>query len=259
MIELPIERIDPPSPDAFVRDYVRRSRPVVIRGAIEDWPARERWTPAALAGAHGDREVTAIPVEDGRARFDARGGVSYLRIRLRDFVNELETRPPSRYVVFRVDEGLPELLRDIRAPAYTRHAPWQRSRFWFAPAGVSSVLHRDLPENLYAQVYGRKRWILAAPRTTRRVYSYPPWSGVPNFARADLEHPDTARFPRLRGLRVHATVLAPGELLYIPRLWWHQASSVETSVSINLWWADGVLHAAVRAAELVMALRRLRY
>ncbi len=258
LVELPIERVDAPSARELRREFVRRSRPVVIRGAIDDWPALERWSPARLAEDHGERVVTASPVRAGKASFDPKAGLTYAKLTLREYVASLD-RPATHYVVFKVSEGLPELERDVRAPVYTRDAPWQHSRFWFAPPGVSSPLHRDLPDNLYAQVHGHKRWLLARRGATRRVYSFPPWSGVPNFARADLHAPDYARFPRLRGLEVLGTVLEPGELLYIPSLWWHQAASIDTSVSINLWWADGPLYLAVRAAELAMKVRRLRF
>jgi lysine-specific demethylase 8 len=259
MVEHPIERIDPPSPEVFRRKYVRQSRPVVIRGAMGDWPAMSRWTPAQLAADYGERTVSATPVRAGRAIFDPGAGITYSRLSMRDYVASLEAPSPAHYVVFKVANELPELSRDVRPPPYCRDAPWQHSRFWFAPPGVSSVLHRDLPENLYAQVYGRKRWILVDRRATRRVYSYPPWSGVPNFARADLYRPDLTAFPKVRGLSIRTAVLEPGELLYIPSRWWHQAASVDTSISINLWWAEGPLYLLVRAAEIAMSVRRLRY
>ncbi|MCX4243644.1 cupin-like domain-containing protein [Paraliomyxa miuraensis] len=254
----PIPRIEAPDPEVFLREYVRRSQPVVIGGAIDDWPALERWTPRGLLEAFGDRPLPSIPVRDGNAVFDPKRGIDYAPIGLADFVRDLEAGTAQRYVIFRVHEHLPELMGDIRTPRYLERARWRRSRFWFSPGNVGSVLHRDLPENLYAQVAGHKRWMLVSRRELTRVYPHPPWSGVPNYCRASVEDPDLARFPRLRGLTVHTTTLGPGELLYIPSLWWHQARSVDTSISINLWWVRGALLPLVRAAEAFMAVRRLR-
>lgn len=255
---IPIPRIDAPPPDVFLRQYVRKSRPVVIRGAIDDWPALERWTPQGLREAFGDRSLPSIPVRDGNAVFDPSNGIDYTPVRLDDYVRDVEAGTASRYMVFRVHEHLPELMNDIRTPSYLEHARWRRSRFWFAPRGVGGVLHRDIPDNLYAQVQGRKHWRLVSRRELTRVYPYPPWSGVPNYCRASTEDPDLDRFPRIRDVDVHTTTLGPGELLYIPSLWWHQARSVDTSISTNLWWVRQALYPLVRLAEAFMALRKLR-
>ncbi|MEM7151693.1 MAG: cupin-like domain-containing protein [Myxococcota bacterium] len=255
---IPIPRVDAPSPEVFVRDYVRRSRPVVIRGAIDDWPALERWTPQGLVEAFPGRSLPSIPVRDGNAVFDPNTGIDYAPVDLANYVRDVEAGTAGRYVVFRVHEHLPELMNDIRTPRYLERARWRRSRFWFAPRDVGGVLHRDLPHNLYAQVQGRKRWMLVSRREFTRVYPYPPWSGVPNYCRASVEAPDRDRFPRLQGVTVHDTTLAPGELLYIPSLWWHQARSVDTSISINLWWVRRRLLPLVRMAEAFMAIRQLR-
>ena len=34
----------------------------------------------------------------------------------------------------------------------------------------------------------------------------------------------------------YACVLEPGDLLYIPKHWWHHVRSLETAASVNVWW-----------------------
>jgi hypothetical protein len=258
MIEVPIERIRAPSADVFRRRYMARPSPVILTGGIDDWPARSKWSPEYFRATYGDRKLWVIPTRDGKATFSAKAGVPYQSIRFADYIDGLVEAPPRFYMVFRVEEQLPELLGDIRLPVYCRAARWHRSRFWFAPPDVGGVLHRDLPQNLYAQVSGRKKWTLFDRRQSWRMYSHPLHSGVPNYSRADPEKPDYERFPRLRGARMHSAILEPGELLYIPSLWWHQARSIDTSISINLWWAEGPLLGLVWAAQAFMNLRRLK-
>jgi hypothetical protein len=258
VIEIPIERIKAPPAEIFRKHYVARPRPVILTGAIDDWPARTLWSPEHFRAAYGDRKLWVIPTREGRAAFHPKGGVPYESMRLADYLDGLLETPPRFYMVFRVEEQLPELLQDIRLPVYCRDARWQRSRFWFAPPDVGGALHRDLPENLYAQVSGRKKWMLFDRKETRRMYSHPLRSGVPNYSRADAEKPDYEQFPRLREARMHVAVLEPGELLYIPSLWWHQARSIHTSISINLWWAEGPLLALVWAAQAFMHVRQLK-
>jgi hypothetical protein len=81
---------------------------------------------------------------------------------------------------------------------------------------------------------------------------------VPNYARADAEEPDLDRHPKVLRTDRFVADLEPGDLLYIPAMWWHQARTITTSMSINLWWANGWRFGVVRAAEMFMKLRGLK-
>jgi hypothetical protein len=199
-----------------------------------------------------------IPTREGSAVYSPKSGVPYGKLRVDQFIDGVVAGDASKYMVFRVEEELPELLEDVRPPPFWAEALWKRARFWFAPPDIGGPLHRDLPDNLYAQVSGHKRWTLFDRRDTRSVYSYPPWSGTPNYSRADGERPDYQRFPRLQRVMRWSATLAPGEMLYIPRRWWHQARSVDVSISMNFWWAERATLWLVRAAEAFMRVRRLR-
>jgi hypothetical protein len=48
-----------------------------------------------------------------------------------------------------------------------------------------------------------------------------------------------------------------GEVLYLPRYWWHQVTSLERSASVNLWWAHGVRAAISLAGQAFVKLRKL--
>ena len=254
----PIARIDAPSPEVFEAEYVRRSRPVILRGAIDDWPAMKLWSGAYFKRRFGERLVPAVRSRGGKM-YDGREGLFYERVRVADYVDMLDgARGNDLYMLFRVHEAMPELLDDVVRPAYCRDASWFRSRFWYAAPDTRGPLHRDLPENLYAQVSGHKRFVLIDRRLTRTVHRHSFASGVPNYSPVDAEAPDLARFPRFRDAQPQVAELGPGDLLYIPSLWWHQAHSADVSISINLWWASGPFVAILRAAEAFMRLRDLK-
>jgi hypothetical protein len=52
-------------------------------------------------------------------------------------------------------------------------------------------------------------------------------------------------------------VLGPGDAMYLPSRWWHQVRSLDLSLSVNFWWADGAVAVAVRSAEFVKRVRGL--
>lgn len=252
-----IERTAPPSLATFRREYQGPSRPVIVTGLMDDWPAR-RWTLDSLRSRYGDRRVTAARVEQGQVSHSAREGIPFEGIRFGDYLDQLESgEAATRYMVFPISELLPELLDDLVVPEYCRDAPWCRARFWLSAARTGSPLHRDPPDNLLAQIFGKKRLILFRPEETKNLYPHRIWSGLPDFSQVDAERPDHARFPRMRLATPIECEVGEGEILYLPRYWWHQVTSLERSASVNFFWAEGARAALARVGQALATLRKL--
>ena len=47
--------------------------------------------------------------------------------------------------------------------------------------------------------------------------------------------PDLAAFPEFASARYEECLLAPGDMLFIPKSHWHYVRSLSTSVSVNVW------------------------
>lgn len=252
-----IQRIAPPSLAIFKREYQAPRRPVILTGLMEDWPAR-RWTLDSLRTRFGDRQVTAVRTEGGKVVSSARDGIPYESIRFGDYLDMLEApEMPSRYMIFPVSDVLPELIHEFVLPEYCRDAPWFRARFWLSAKGTRSPLHRDPPDNLFAQIFGRKRFVLFSPDDTKNLYPHRIWSGLPDFSRVDIERPDLVAFPRFPRAAPVTCEVGEGEVLYLPRYWWHQVTSLSQSASVNLWWAEGARAALALAGQAFVKLRKL--
>jgi hypothetical protein len=100
---------------------------------------------------------------------------------------------------------------------------------------------------------------LFSPAQEWRMYRHAPWSRLPQVSRVDAEEPDLTRYPRFARARPLRCVVEPGELLYIPRFWWHQVRSLDFSISVNFWWATGWAWTMVQAALAYQRLRKLRF
>ena len=87
------------------------------------------------------------------------------------------------------------------------------------------------------------------------MYPHHLFDSFPNGCRVDIENPDFAHFPKLEGVETMVAELEEGDAIYIPRRWWHHVRTLETTVSVNYWWADGTRWALVMAAD---AFKRLR-
>jgi lysine-specific demethylase 8 len=253
----PLPRVAAASRDEFFADWVGPRRPAVFTGLVREWPAVRRWSVDALADAHPDVVVTTARLADGVVVMDRRRGLLQGPERLAAFVAALRAGTCDRYVMAPLDE-LPATLRaDAPPPTYLDGTAVQSAKLWIGSAGTVSGLHFDLADNLHAQVSGRKRFTLVAPEQSACVYPNSFFDGVPNGCRVDVERPDYARHPRLRDAALLVAELEPGDVIYIPRGWWHHVRTLELGIAVNFWWARGVRRLLVQAADYVKRVRRI--
>ncbi|OKH99348.1 hypothetical protein A6A06_25710 [Streptomyces sp. CB02923] len=111
------------------------------------------------------------------------------------------------------------------------------TRVWIGSAGTRSMLHSDLKDNLFCQVWGEKDVTLLAWRDSRAAYPFP--DNLVN-SQVDLGAPDLKRFPRLGRVRFWHVRMGPGDLLYMPRGCWHDVRARTPSISINHWFGEPV-------------------
>lgn len=103
-----------------------------------------------------------------------------------------------------------------------------QSTLWMGSEGSFTPCHKDSYGcNLHAQISGRKEWFLWPPdfdlNPTRVPYEESSiFASVDVFQKQYIDH----------ALRI---VVEPGEVIFIPRHWWHFVRSLDTSVSINTW------------------------
>lgn len=216
-------------PENFDRDYRQPRRPAIIAGAVADWPVL-RWTPQTLKNECGGIETPATVQLPEK-------GVVYLRteqahrrtLTVSEFVDLMTSGAPC--YIDQADVSRFPGLADA-CPIDSLVAQGRRFANLWVGAKTRSGLHYDPMDNFLIQVYGSKEAILAAPGDRRLLYPFPD-----NIAksRVDPEDPDLDRFPKVRRVVFRTGNLQPGDLLYIPRGWWHFLRAPEQSISLNLW------------------------
>jgi lysine-specific demethylase 8 len=222
-------------PDALT-EAVRARRPVLVQGLIRQWPAAG-WTFDSLRAVAGDRPVKVLVNLPDRGGVLAGGQESYEKTMPFTEFLELASRPdldaPCYLGYTRPADLIPgyDDAFDFAALTPPDRYPTD-TRLWIGSAGTCSGLHSDLKDNVFAQVHGRKRVILVPLRQTHLVYPF-----IDNIvnSRVDPEHLDAGRFPRFARASVSTCVVGPGDVLYIPRGWWHYLRSESPSISINHW------------------------
>ncbi|GGK48861.1 cupin-like domain-containing protein [Salinarimonas ramus] len=234
------ERETLPSAEEFRTRYAARSKPVVFRGGIRDWPAFREWTPEYLAEKVGGNEINVQQSPTGIFGLDPeKGGPRFEEVKttLGAYVHSMMniTEGDIRYYVQRVNipEKLPELKDDFSLPSYVDAAKVYLINLWMGPAGNVTTLHYDTPNNFLAQVRGRKRLKMFSPWQARRLY--PCRSKAYNMSRVNIDAPDLERFPRFADAQMYEVEIEEGDLLFIPTYWWHQVYSETAGISVNIW------------------------
>ena len=137
--------------------------------------------------------------------------------------------------------ALPPYLGNLELRELNRLCHWPTyfdkmgpPRFWVGPAGTVTPLHCDYDDNIFAQVWGRKRIFLSPPHHDQ--FLYPSEANAILFGSPfDPEAPDFERFPLARQAAMIECLVEPGDMLYVPAGWYHQVRALTFSLSSNRW------------------------
>ena len=206
------------------------------------WPARKHWIDLAdLSLRFGDRTV---PVEIGTLKNKDKWCERLLT--LREFISDYLI--PSNHGSIASDnvcylaqhalfEQLPSLKNDFTPPRFCRLGVLKRTNAWLGTRDTVTPLHFDSYHNIFVQVAGTKQVKLIDPRYTENLYvsKRGGLDSQGNVSQVDVEKPDLKSFPLFREVNVLNCVVHPGDILFIPKGWWHHVRSVTTSFSVNFW------------------------
>ncbi|MEE4495558.1 cupin-like domain-containing protein [Streptomyces sp. BE230] len=239
MTVLPVRRIAAGDVGALRRAVADRSGPVLCTGLTDRWGALATWNPAGLRRRHSERQVTAlVGLPDTGVLFPQDQHLYEKTLGFSEFVDIMLTTAPSApcYLAYRrAHEIFDPADYDFASlvPSSGRHPT--DTRVWIGSAGTRSMLHSDLKDNLFCQVWGEKDVTLLDWRDSRAAYPFP--DNLVN-SQVDLGAPDLKRFPRLGRARFHHVRMGPGDLLYVPRGCWHDIRARTPSISINHWFGE---------------------
>ena len=226
----------------FETRYLPNGIPLVISNALHDWPlfslSREESLVhfAELQGItrHGDYVKKTFSTERD---FRSTSMAEFIASLDRPAIKAADGEPPA----YMGNNILPaQLLQQIQYPPYFDTSLFIPPRIWIGPKGTLTPLHRDDTDNLFAQVWGQKKFTLAAPhhREALGTWSTAPKGGL-DGCDFNPDAPDYERFPAAREVTFLRVTLEAGDLLFLPEGWFHQVESVSTSLSVNFWINSG--------------------
>lgn len=251
--KVPIEYL-PTQESNFAAKCERRGEPLVIRNSVvESWDARRKWSPNYLASKIS--KLKGVYENDNRwfgPYFDGRKPMAAMFDRVNPYTNDLELpsanffrsiqRPSEgRYLYFTGD------IEQLGDWAWSEVMPMKELlvlnpthssvNVWIGQPHVIAHCHYDGYHNFYAQLYGRKKFTLFSPTHWPGLHPYPFLHPSHAQCQVNLSNAvnDVIRFPSLKEVTPLEVILEPGDLLYLPPLWFHHVESMEVSISVNVW------------------------
>jgi HSPB1-associated protein 1 len=152
---------------------------------------------------------------------------------------------PETYAAYADYKYMKDLFLEL--PEYKQGIDWstfgfpeltgEQSTFWMGTKGAYTPCHYDTYGfNLVAQLHGRKKWTLFSPHQCDCLYpTRLPYEESSVFSQVNIKRPDFNRHPCFRSAEPFQVTLEPGQVLFVPKHWWHFVECLETSISVNTW------------------------
>lgn len=230
-----IDSVSQPSEEHFWTKYLNFHRPVKLKNCINHWPAMTKWGDLNyLSKTAGYRTV---PIELGK-KYDSNDwsqGMFRLGEFLRQFMSSNSNCSESGYLAQHdLFEQIPQLKQDFTVPDYCAIGTTDPVvKIWVGPQNTISTMHTDDKHNLLCQVMGEKLIILASPDDASNLYAYE--GLLNNTSQVDPENLNLDEFPLCEKVKFYKLILKAGEILFLPKLWFHHVRSLTPSISVSFW------------------------
>jgi hypothetical protein len=250
---LPVPRLVETASDAVALAALStQGRPIVMPGRVSHWPLVQAGSGLAayLRQFESPQPVSAfVGAPDMKGRFfysDDLKGFNFERIRLSlsDLLERLAVKGPEYLYAGAIPAPthLPGLA-ETNLPPLLDPSVERLTSLWLGNR-TRTAAHWDLAQNLACVVAGRRRFILFPPDQVSNLYIGPlenTLAGQP-VSMVDFANPDLVTHSRFIEAMSNALVadLEPGDVLYIPSLWFHHVESIDDfGALVNFWWRGG--------------------
>lgn len=252
-------------PGDFNHVYYRNDhkKPVLIKDEVADWAATQKWNPEFLDCLLGRQEVTIKFLEDGVLSLNDPEKIEVKTLPFSEarqyicedgnyYISQVAIKHPllSR-VIGGKSSNFSRLGEDLQQPCYLNDISKQCyvTNLWFGGNLCKTPLHFDDKENFFVQIFGEKRFLLFPPSQTDYLYQAH-GETFSHMSRVDVFDPDKSKFPRFAEAKYTEVIVKPGDMLYIPKDWWHAVDTLETSISVNFWWTNLIRHIKLQLSQL---------
>lgn len=234
---------------ADFEELIRTRQPAILRG-LDFGPCKELWKDKVYLKT---REVKSFSVREFKEE-----NLDFLNknydFKTLPFPDLIETifpeeaqaidtdGKPKRYYFRTIGEDarkqpsdlravVPNLSKDFKVPEILKEADERQfsSILRMSSTNIRVWTHYDVMDNILCQVVGRKTVTLWHPSEVNNLYINGSTSQV-----LDINNPDLTKFPRFKCASRLVGTLLPGDILFIPSLWFHNTWTEDAGISVNI-------------------------
>ncbi|XP_034241516.1 HSPB1-associated protein 1 [Thrips palmi] len=236
-----------------LKDFILSlSKPVVFHGRIDDWEVLkwniEDWSTAfgkkLLPFRCGVRSCSLQPLWERYCGREVMTLAEFASIQR----NPKELKDSGKWFYFDykyLNEWTPQDNNALKSVSWSSlgfpEMEVAGSTLWIGSGGAHTPCHYDTyGSNLVAQVFGTKRWILWPPSESKTMRpTRVPYEESSVYSKWNFNCPLPSEFYH-DCKEIYIVDLKPGDVLFVPRHWWHYVECLDTSVSINSWMASNL-------------------
>ena len=253
----PIREVQLESGSVPSTELLESATPWIARGYLNDWPIVQKAKQsdgtalAYLLEFYQGRPVSAFLAEpEVKGRFFYNQDVTAFNFvqvntqldqvfkKLMSFSNE-EPNPALYVGSTQTSAWLPGFNEAHQLPF---SLPGALTSIWIGNQ-TRVAAHFDFPRNIAGCILGQRQFTLFPPEQVENLY-VGPWDLTPAgqpISMVDFHEPDYVAYPKFAEAERHALMghLQPGDVIYIPNMWWHHVESLSPiNGLINFWWQE---------------------
>ncbi|XCF05119.1 cupin-like domain-containing protein [Tamlana crocina] len=228
----PVDEVTSLDSKTFKNKYFNK-KPVLIKGMAKDWGATKTWDLDFFLKLKNEKEVDLLSgnfIQDDN-RYKKSSFQSFIQ-KLKD-AEEKQEDIKDYLTTMDIFKYFPDLKNDIDFSFFENHVDINDVTAWIGPKGTVSGFHNDTGKNMYAQIKGKKMFIIVSPKDNKKMYASSKYINGGEASEVDINNYNAEKFPNFKKARFIKVILEPGDVLHVPSKWWHYVQSLDTSISIS--------------------------
>jgi tRNA wybutosine-synthesizing protein 5 len=247
----PVETYNYISKEEFIKFATDCRKPLLIKN-FDIGPCKEKWTVDYLTEMMGSVAVK-VHVSPVTSMSFIKKNFCYKTLPFSEFIKRASSKLNSNWFISNdelyylrslgsdkrcreiadIKKQFPNISDDISFPELFNEADFFSSVFRISSEGVQVWTHYDIMDNMLMQVVGEKRVVLFSPSDAGYLYLKGDKSEV-----LDIDNPDCKLYPNFPKAQRYECILQPGEILFIPALWFHNTIAHSYGISVNVFWKN---------------------
>lgn len=232
-------RVKSYEPNMVDRSLSNELRPFIFSNSLNLWLALKLWNPMFFKKKYGKEQfMVTLNLPDKICPYFYNAKLYRTLMKFSDFI-DLLSENKNCYLAQEDMSAFKDLTNDYNFCELipTIYHSYKVSTNLWIGSNTRSGLHLDNYDNFLAQIYGIKKVVLIPPEDAEFLYPIPS-----NFFKSPLNpmEPDLCEFPKFKNARVFEGELRPGDVLFIPKGWYHYIYSPGQSISLNSWYGPSL-------------------